>query len=256
MIKFFRKIRQKLLIENKFSKYLIYAFGEIVLVMIGILLALQVNNWNIENEYRRKEVAILKSMRTNLQSDIESIEFITNWYKSRDKANKAVLFSLENHLEYHDSLNFSYANLGPPSVINENTTAFENLKAQGFDLIKRDALREDIMELYGVTYQFHKVVEMDHGEHYFKHLLPLVSRNVITHKYWQSAEPIDQILLSKNHEFKEVLKLNINFMDFMFSQFDHMMIKVNTLINQIDAELVEYGVENLAEQREKVKEIK
>lgn len=53
MIKFFRKIRQKLLTENKsaspagrFSKYLIYATGEIVLVVIGILIALQINNWN------------------------------------------------------------------------------------------------------------------------------------------------------------------------------------------------------------------
>ena len=47
MIKFFRKIRQKLLTENKFSKYLIYAIGEIVLVVIGILIALaSINNWN------------------------------------------------------------------------------------------------------------------------------------------------------------------------------------------------------------------
>lgn len=46
MIKFFRKIRQRLLTENKFSKYLIYAIGEILLVVIGILIALQINNWN------------------------------------------------------------------------------------------------------------------------------------------------------------------------------------------------------------------
>ncbi len=46
MIKFFRKIRQRLLSENKFSKYLIYAIGEIVLVVIEILIALQINTWN------------------------------------------------------------------------------------------------------------------------------------------------------------------------------------------------------------------
>ncbi|MEH6514960.1 MAG: hypothetical protein V7670_17480 [Maribacter arcticus] len=46
MINFFRKIRQRLLTENKFSKYMLYAIGEVILVMIGILLALQVNNWN------------------------------------------------------------------------------------------------------------------------------------------------------------------------------------------------------------------
>ena len=46
MIKFFRKIRQNLLIENKTGKYLKYAIGEIILVVIGILIALQINNWN------------------------------------------------------------------------------------------------------------------------------------------------------------------------------------------------------------------
>jgi len=49
MIKFFRKIRQRLLTENKFSKYLIYAIGEIILVVIGIIIALQGNNWNSIN---------------------------------------------------------------------------------------------------------------------------------------------------------------------------------------------------------------
>ena len=66
MIKFFRKIRQKLLTENKFSKYLIYAIGEIVLVVIGILIALSINNWN-EN---RKQKIITSEYIENLKSDI------------------------------------------------------------------------------------------------------------------------------------------------------------------------------------------
>ncbi|QNJ98136.1 DUF6090 family protein [Constantimarinum furrinae] len=58
MIKFFRKIRQRLLTENKFSRYLLYASGEIILVVIGILIALQINTWNHErlNEKEKKEL--------------------------------------------------------------------------------------------------------------------------------------------------------------------------------------------------------
>ena len=59
MIKFFRKIRQRLLTENKFSKYLLYAFGEILLVVIGILIALQINNWNEEVKAHAIELDIL-----------------------------------------------------------------------------------------------------------------------------------------------------------------------------------------------------
>ncbi|GGZ95388.1 DUF6090 family protein [Algibacter mikhailovii] len=68
MIKFFRKIRQNLLVENKTGKYFKYAIGEILLVVIGILIALQINNWN-EN---RKNNNIEQSTLISLKSDLES----------------------------------------------------------------------------------------------------------------------------------------------------------------------------------------
>ena len=66
MIKFFRKIRQQLFAENKFSKYLLYAIGEIILVVIGILIALQINNWNENRKANIEEKAILVSLHENL----------------------------------------------------------------------------------------------------------------------------------------------------------------------------------------------
>ena len=63
MIKFFRKIRQNLLSEKKFSKYLTYAIGEIVLVVIGILIALSINNWNIEKQERKTEKINLMALQ-------------------------------------------------------------------------------------------------------------------------------------------------------------------------------------------------
>ncbi|MCF7560143.1 DUF6090 family protein [Sabulilitoribacter multivorans] len=63
MLKFFRKIRQRLLTENKFSKYLIYAIGEIVLVVIGILIALQINNWNENRINENNETIILETLQ-------------------------------------------------------------------------------------------------------------------------------------------------------------------------------------------------
>ncbi len=83
MIKFFRKIRQRLLTENKFSKYLIYAIGEIILVVIGILIALGINNWNTENQRKNEltsslesileEIAITHSLTTTDLKEIDSV---------------------------------------------------------------------------------------------------------------------------------------------------------------------------------------
>ena len=85
MIKFFRKIRQKLLTENKFSKYLLYAIGEIVLVVIGILIALQINNWNEERKKLETENSLIKSLNqefknnlNNLDSTISLIDVVTD----------------------------------------------------------------------------------------------------------------------------------------------------------------------------------
>ncbi|WP_297691599.1 DUF6090 family protein [uncultured Eudoraea sp.] len=76
MIGFFRKIRKQLAGDNKPLKYARYAIGEIVLVMIGILLALQVNNWNINKQETKELHSYLNSIKNNLKSDLISIEEI------------------------------------------------------------------------------------------------------------------------------------------------------------------------------------
>ena len=69
LIKFFRKIRQRLIKENRFSKYMLYAIGEIILVVIGILIALSINTWN-EKEKNEKEARFqLSKLKDNLKSD-------------------------------------------------------------------------------------------------------------------------------------------------------------------------------------------
>ncbi|MBN3520374.1 hypothetical protein JYB62_10195 [Algoriphagus lutimaris] len=73
MIKFFRKIRQNLLMENKTGKYLKYAVGEILLVMVGILLALQVNNWNEKQKNVKLEVHYLNRLLKDLELDLEDL---------------------------------------------------------------------------------------------------------------------------------------------------------------------------------------
>ncbi len=89
MIKFFRKIRQNLLSEGKSGKYLKYAIGEIILVVIGILIALGINNWN-EN---RKKVKIEIQYVNNLIQDIKNDQ---EFYKSR-------VLVLNNFLEIHNN---------------------------------------------------------------------------------------------------------------------------------------------------------
>ena len=87
MLKFFRRIRQTLLSENKFSKYFLYAIGEIVLVVIGILLALQINNWN----EARKEAESQQKLFANLKIDFENrLNELEEFYVSKNQAIKNI----------------------------------------------------------------------------------------------------------------------------------------------------------------------
>ncbi|WP_445385784.1 DUF6090 family protein [Robiginitalea sp. IMCC44478] len=73
MIKFFRKIRENLISENQFNKYLLYAIGEIILVVIGILIALQINNWNEQKRERRIEQEYLISLKSEFNTNLEKV---------------------------------------------------------------------------------------------------------------------------------------------------------------------------------------
>ena len=74
MFRFFRQIRQHLLTENKFSKYLLYAIGEILLVVIGILIALQVDNWNEQREQRQTARRYLASLIEDVTADVDQFQ--------------------------------------------------------------------------------------------------------------------------------------------------------------------------------------
>ena len=81
MIKFFRKFRQKTLTENKFGKYLTYAIGEIILVVIGILIALSINNWNENKKSENQLNNIYNEVELNLKSDLSNIDDVIKQYE-------------------------------------------------------------------------------------------------------------------------------------------------------------------------------
>jgi len=96
MIKFFRKIRQNLLSEGKTEKYLKYAIGEIILVVIGILVALQINTWNEEKKERLQEQKYLIEIKANLESDLLQIEDIRNRYQNISATADSILIFIKD----------------------------------------------------------------------------------------------------------------------------------------------------------------
>ena len=95
MLHFFRKIRQRLLTDNKFSKYLLYAVGEILLVVIGILIALQIDNWNEE----RKNKTVLTTYYNQLLKDFNDDQVLIQELSKKLESNIVKYNAYLNEIE-------------------------------------------------------------------------------------------------------------------------------------------------------------
>lgn len=98
MQKFFRKIRQKLINEGNLRKYLLYAIGEILLVMVGILLALQINTWNQEVQNRKLEKRYLNGFIQDLKQDSIDLSQVISKASVNIKLSHIVITELEDSI--------------------------------------------------------------------------------------------------------------------------------------------------------------
>jgi len=79
MIKFFRKIRQKMIAENRVSRYMLYAIGEIILVVFGILIALQVNEWNETRKSQLRKNLLLKGLKVEFEANLTQLDSVLHY---------------------------------------------------------------------------------------------------------------------------------------------------------------------------------
>ncbi|TXG36878.1 DUF6090 family protein [Seonamhaeicola maritimus] len=159
MIKFFRKIRQKLLAENRFSKYLLYAVGEIVLVVIGILIALQINTWNQEKANQKLEVKILKELKRNLKKDLIEITSDIGVMDENQIRLGEVIKELKNNVNPSDEFYNNVAALKRVPHFDPIKSAYEFLHSKGVDIISNDSLREIISNHYELNYPYYNKYE-------------------------------------------------------------------------------------------------
>ena len=161
MIKFFRKIRQNLLNEGKTSKYFKYAIGEIVLVVIGILIALQINNWNENNNKNKIKASYITSLIVDYKKDTlqlnEGLAYNTSQLKSIDSIYQTL--SLEN-VQLEDFLHIFNSfdrNIRTQTIF--NTNSYNVLVSSGsIDILDKELI-ENLMELNRLQNDFAKIID-------------------------------------------------------------------------------------------------
>lgn len=154
MFRIFRKVRQQLLSENKLSKYLLYALGEIALVMIGILLALQVNTWNQERILKKKAAGYLNSLIEDIASDTLQYDYNINNYEQGIIRNKRVLVNDDYKLLEVDSIVKLVVSFYEVNRISKQT--FEKIKNTGLlEFLGSDGIEKKVNDYYNVEITYY-----------------------------------------------------------------------------------------------------
>jgi hypothetical protein len=242
MIKFFRKIRQRLLTENKFNKYFIYAIGEIALVVIGILIALQINNWNQDQNNKQLEKNYLQNFLLDLKTD--SLCIARNYVtlntekkgglklikKLLDNPSSCCQNSIKTAIANSSFLGWAIHNVRSKATFNEIISS-GNLR-----LISNPGLRVGIMEYYAywdhayerqeqrksnyanLTYQLFELDTKDDNAEWFYGMLrqnkaELEFRKEFRHevRYTEFLENVTlKFLTPRMNYLKEIIEMELN----------------------------------------------
>ena len=190
MIKFFRKIRQKLLSENKFSKYLLYALGEIILVVIGILIALYINNINTEKQDSIILNGYLNNISENIKLDQTNLEQITIYRDSSIIGSKYFMniIEQENTSKEQYSIYFSeYFAYNPllDKYFQSNNSGFEALKNSGYlSKIQQTTLETELYKYYGL------VEQIENEEKYLNNFMEEMKYDIYKKNIVQPIKPL------------------------------------------------------------------
>ena len=224
--------------DNKPLKYARYAVGEIVLVVIGILIALQINTWNEERKLKSKERKSLTELRKDLNQNLNDIDInIISLQKSK-KSNETIIYHIENKLAYNDSLDYHFSMLYPFISFTINQTTYETLKQGGMDLISNDSLRNSISNLYSDKFKAYHAFENTYMvNHYLDHIKPMFISEFVTFELFSSAHPknYDQFIL--NSENKQVLIFTAGICNNFIRMQSNLKTDVEKIIDMIDKEV-------------------
>lgn len=149
MIKFFRKIRYDLMEQNKTGKYFKYAIGEIVLVVIGILIALSINNWNEARKIKKQEVVYLNNFKSDLQLSILEIkQFVDRRNSLINSANVVMEHFNGKPVKDWDSFNKHIVDIYSWQSFYLIDNTYQELKNSGnFAIISNNSIKNGMLNL-------------------------------------------------------------------------------------------------------------
>lgn len=233
MLKIFRKIRKQLLTENKLSRYLLYAIGEIVLVVIGILIALQINNWNQNRIKKQDEIKIYQNIKRQIADDLNEINRVigrNNYFLAEfEKASRMISIRDQSKT---DTLAMIVMTLSQYSDFNRTGNIYETLVNSGDIKLLKNADIPGQLQKLEMTYTYVNKLEDIHWDIIMKELSPEL-KGVINYSNLQIVKPEKLYSVELQNIIIELIYLSKG----KNAVYTQALNEINTVIELIDEEL-------------------
>jgi hypothetical protein len=229
MIRLFKKDKKKFINSQKIRNYLAYSIGEIILVVIGILIAVYINNWDLNQLKQDNGVKALKIVKRDLQTEKYVLEDFKKRYSYTRKYLIDILYN--NKTDNLDSLKFHFG----PYVHYKMNSEYISLKSSGkLNLISNSKLRSKLVNFYEVYYSIYKELEDEHKffidkrvNDYFFNQFPSDTSNFVDSEFVKSK--------LNDQTFKKILDQQITSLQYITENF--YIEKIDELIKEITEEL-------------------
>lgn len=253
MFPFFRKVRRQHADDNQFMKYSRYAIGEIVLVVIGILIALQINNWNEDLKMRKREQVYLESIKTDLLLNIDELN-------SFIEARESCIRSCDRLLDFYNEttpldlneFNFHSLNVMIWFPFKQHDNTYQELLNSGNLAIISDKVIRNGLQNMQVGYKNIAFVEGEMQQDYESYLYDVyfsiadLDKNIKNYEAQLSGNTVpksveisaaDAELLLKNKKYKNGIVLSKYNSDLLMTEYQQMISSIKELIERIDAKI-------------------
>ncbi len=202
----------------KAGKYFKYAIGEIILVVIGILIALSINNWNNSAELKIRETVVLKEIISDLEANLSHANKALGIHRgvSRDSTQSIYIFMidhLENKRVNNSNLPRFFDRMHQCPSLSLKTSGFESLKSQGMDLISNDSARSKIGSYYTTYIPNIKAEYTELRDDFYNYMLKFprtLFKTIIANGYSTGQIPHNYDALLNNNEYIESLKMYLS----------------------------------------------